>query len=83
MPGQQTFGRLIDHLNSSPAVFRDNTNRASIISKLHQINGVSWRPHHGDPTPDYTALGVNPNSISAAELDNLIVDTLDLINAKL
>lgn len=83
MTGQPTFGRLITFLDNYPAVFKDNSNRASIISDLHLINGVSWKPHHGDPTPDYTTLGMNPNSISASELDNLIQDTLNLIDVRL
>jgi wobble nucleotide-excising tRNase len=81
--GQQTFGRLISHLNNSAVVFRDNTNRTDIISKMNLINGVSWKAHHGDPNPDYTALGMNPNTISVAELDNLIQDTLNLIETRL
>ena len=83
MTGQQTFGRLITFLNTLPVVFRDNTNRATIISTLNLINGVSWKPHHGDPTPNYTTLGMNPNSITASELDNLIQDTLNLIDVQL
>lgn len=83
MTGQQTFGRLISFLNAYPAIFRDDTNRADIISKLNLINGVSWRSHHGDPNPDYTALGMNPNTIAVAELDNLIQDTLSLIEMRL
>ena len=83
MTGQQTFGRLISHLNNSAVVFRDNTNRTDIISKMNLINGVSWKAHHGDPNPDYTALGMNPNTISVAELDNLIQDTLNLIETRL
>lgn len=83
MTGQQTFGRLISFLNNHPAIFRDNANRGDIISKLHLINGVSWRSHHGDPNPDYIALGMNPNTISVAELDNLIQDTLSLIEVRL
>ncbi|MEA4995396.1 MAG: AAA family ATPase [Petrimonas sp.] len=83
MTGQQTFGRLISFLNTSPVTFRDNVNRTDIISKLNLINGVSWKSHHGDPNPDYTTLGVNPNSITIAELDNLIEDTLDLIETRL
>lgn len=83
MTGQQTFGRLISFLNAYPAVFRDNTNRADIISKLNLINGVSWRSHHGDPNPDYTVLGMNPNTITVTELDNLIQDTLNLIEIRL
>jgi wobble nucleotide-excising tRNase len=83
MTVQQTFGRLISFLDGFPVVFRDNANRAAIISALHLINGVSWKPHHGDPNPDYTMLGMNPNTITAPELDNLIQDTLDLIEVQL
>ena len=81
--GHKTFGRLIDFLNTSGAVFRDNTNRASIITNLHLINSVSWKPHHGTPTPNYSTMGMNPNTITAAELDNLIQDTLNLIENQL
>ena len=83
LTGQQTYGRLILFLDTFPVIFRDNADRASIISKLHLINGVSWKPHHGDPTPNYTSLGMNPNSITAPELDNLIQDTLILIQVQL
>ena len=83
MTGQQTFGRLISFLNAFPATYRDNANRADIISKLNLINGVSWKSHHGDPNPDYTTLGVNPNTITVTELDNLIQDTLNLIEIRL
>jgi len=83
MIGQQTFGRLITFLDGLPVVFRDNTNRATIISTLHLINGVSWKTHHGDPTPNYTTLGMNPNTITSPELDNLIQDTLNLIEVQL
>lgn len=83
MTGQQTFGRLINFLDNHPVIFRNNTNRNTIISKLHLINGVSWKPHHGDPAPNYSTLGMNPNTISASELDNLIQDTLNLIDVEL
>lgn len=83
MSGQQTFGRLIQHLNNFPVTFRDNANRTDIISKLNLINGVSWKSHHGDPNPDYTVLGMNPNTITVTELDNLIQDTLNLIEIRL
>ncbi len=83
MTGIQTFGRLITFLDTLPVVFRDNANRTTIISTLHLINGVSWKPHHGDPTPDYTMLGINPNTITEPELDNLIQDTLNLIEVQL
>lgn len=83
MTGQATFGKLISFLNTYPAIFRDNANRTDIILKLNLINGVSWRSHHGDPNPDYTALGMNPHTITVAELDNLIQDTLNLIEMRL
>ncbi|MFY7937334.1 MAG: AAA family ATPase [Flavobacterium sp.] len=83
MTGQKTFGRLISFLDTSGVVFRDNGNRATIISNLNLINGVSWKQHHGDPNPDYTTLGMNPNTITAPELDNLIQDTLNLIEVQL
>lgn len=83
MTGQKTFGRLISFLDTSGVVFRDNANRATIIANLNLINGVSWKQHHGDPNPDYAALGMNPNTITAPELDNLIQDTLNLIEMQL
>ncbi len=83
MTGQQTFGRLINFLDTHPVVFRDNINRNTIISTLHLINGVSWKPHHGDPSPNYSSLGMNPNTITASELDNLIQDTIELIDVQL
>ena len=83
MTEQQTFGRLISFLDTLPVIFRDNANRTDIISKLNLINGVSWKSHHGDPNPDYIALGMNPNTITVTELDNLIQDTLSLIETRL
>ena len=80
MPGQKTFGCLVAFLDSAGVVFRDNVNRETIILNLNLINSVSWKPHHGTPMPDYATLGMNPNSITASELDNLIQDTLNLIN---
>ena len=83
MTDLKTFGRLISFLNTSGVVFRNNGNRATIISNLNLINSVSWKQHHGDPNPDYTTLGMNPNTITASELDNLIQDTLNLIEVEL
>ena len=83
MTGQATFGRLISFLNTHPITFRDNANRDDIILKLNLINGASWRSHHGDPNPDYAALGMNPHTITVTELDNLIQDTLNLIEMRL
>lgn len=79
----QTFGALITTLDNQGITFRDNTNRASIISKLKTINSISWRPHHGEPIPDYTSLGVNPSTITETELANVINDTLRLIDIEI
>ena len=83
MTRQKTFGNLILFLDSSGVVFRDNANRTAIIGNLHLINSVSWKPHHGDPMPNFATLSINPNTITAAELDNLIQDTLNLIEVQL
>jgi wobble nucleotide-excising tRNase len=83
MSGIKTFGRLIAFLKTSTVVFRDNGNRANIIANLNLINSVSWKPHHGDPMPNYSTLGINPNSITASELDNLIQDTLNMVENQL
>ncbi len=83
MGGQATFGRLITYIDRQQVVFRDNTNRQRIVDKLNLINSVSWMPHHGIARPNFTTLGIDPHSITAAELDNLIQDTLDLIENKL
>lgn len=83
MTGQKTFGRLISFLDTSGIIFRDNINRTDIINNLNLINSVSWMPHHGNPLPNFTAIGINPHTITASELDNLIQDTLRLIDTQL
>ncbi|UAM99542.1 AAA family ATPase [Polaribacter litorisediminis] len=83
MTGQQTFGRLISFLDTSGVIFRDNGNRSDIINNLNLINSVSWMPHHGNPAPNYSIIGINPHTITASELDNLIQDTLMLIDTRL
>lgn len=83
MTGSKTFGNLIRHLDANGVVFRDNANRVDIINNLNLINSISWRPHHGTPQPNYSTLGINPHSITAPELDNLIQDTLNLVNDQL
>jgi hypothetical protein len=79
----QTFGNLITILVSQGVVFRDNTNGSAIISKLNLINGISCKSHHGEPIPDYTSLGANPNTMNVTELANFVTDTLDLIDNRL
>jgi len=83
MPGHKTFGKLISFLDTAGVAFRDNANRATIITNLHLINSVSWRSHHGDPMPNFATIGINPNTITASELDNLIQDTLNLIEIEI
>ena len=79
----RTFGNLITELVKQGVVFRDNTNQAGIITKLRLINGISCKPHHGEPVPDYAALGADPNSMTVVELANFVQDTLELIDDKL
>lgn len=79
----QTFGNLIKTLDEQNIVFRDDTNRITIISKLHTINAVSWRLHHGEPSPDFGSLRFDPNAICIAELANFVTDTLNLIDNQL
>ncbi len=83
MTGQQTFGRLILFLDTSGVIFKDNVSRSDIIDNLNLINSISWMPHHGNPSPNYATIGINPNTITASELDNFIQDTLELIDLKL
>jgi len=83
MTRQRTFGNLISFIDTSGVVFRDNANRVDIINTLNLINSVSWMPHHGNPLPNYTLIGINPHTITASELDNLIQDTLRLIDLRL
>jgi len=82
-PNRQTFGNLIGHLVTQNVVFRDDSNRTTIISKLNLINGISCRPHHGDPIPDYSTLGSNPNTMTVTELAHFVTDTLNLVDNEL
>ena len=79
----QTFGNLITTLINQGVIFRNNVNRRNIISKLNLINGVSCRPHHGEPVPDYAILGSNPNTMNVTELANFVTDTFNLIDSEL
>lgn len=79
----QTFGTLIDTLVSQNVVFRDNTNRTVIISKLRLLNGISCKPHHGEPTPDYASLGADPATMTITELAGYITDTFQLIDTQI
>jgi wobble nucleotide-excising tRNase len=79
---QQTFGNIINKLSSTGVNFRD-TQRQQVIDKLNLLNGISCGPHHGEPIPDYTALGVDPVTITITELCAFITDTLDLIDNRL
>lgn len=82
-PNNRTLGRLISTLDTAGVIFRDNLHRTDILSQLRLINGISCKPHHGEPMPDYTVLGVNPNTIGVSELANFVSDTLNLIDSKL
>jgi wobble nucleotide-excising tRNase len=81
-PNDQTFGRVITTLANSATVFRDN-NRQQVIDLLNLINKISCKPHHGEPTPDYVSLGVDPATMNETELCNFINNTIDLIDNRL
>lgn len=44
------------------------------------INAVSYKPHHGEPEPDYRVWGVNPSTMTVRELADFVRNTLDLID---
>jgi wobble nucleotide-excising tRNase len=79
----QTFGNLIREMEIQGIVFRNNSNRTTIISNLNLINGISCRPHHGEAIPDYATLGANPKTMNVTELSNFITDTLNLVDNEL
>lgn len=47
------------------------------------INAASCKPHHGEPNPDFVALGIDPTTINVVELSQLVQDTLSLIDNEL
>jgi wobble nucleotide-excising tRNase len=79
-PNERTFGRLISELVRQNVLFRNDTVPPTIISKMRMLNSVSCKPHHGEPMPNYAAIGMNPNTITVTELANLVLDTMDLID---
>lgn len=82
-PNNRTFGNLITTLDANSVPFRDNTNRSIILQKLRLINSVSCKPHHGEPNPDFVALGIDPTTMNVVELSHLVQDTLSLIDNEL
>lgn len=78
----QTFGKIITHLTTTGVAFRDS-NTQDVIDLLKLINNISCKPHHGEPTPDYVALGVDPATINETELCHFITDTINLIDNRL
>lgn len=79
----RTLGNLIHTLDINLVPFRDNTNRSTILQKLMLINAASCKPHHGEPNPDFVALGIDPTTINVVELSQLVQDTLSLIDNEL
>jgi len=82
-PNRQTFGTCIDELENSGVPFRENNDRNNIIRLLRVLNGISCKPHHGEATPDYEKLGVNPSKITDTELALFVKKTFKLIDEKL
>jgi wobble nucleotide-excising tRNase len=80
----ETFGKMIDKLEIVGKVtFKNEANRTKIISDLRLLNGVSWKPHHGEAKPNFGKLGVNPNTITDTALAKLVSRTFNLIDNEL
>lgn len=78
----QTFGRIITQLSIASVTFRDN-NTQDVIDLLKLINNISCKPHHGEPIPDYVAIGIDPATMNETELCHFITDTINLIDNRL
>lgn len=77
----ETFGKMINKLETPGIViFRDDPNRETIISDLRLLNGISWKPHHGEAKPNYGKLGHDPSTISDKALALLVKKTFKLID---
>ncbi len=81
-PSQRTFGNIISTLETAGTTFRD-TNTAVVLTDLRTINGVSCKPHHGEPVQDYGTLGVHPDTMTVTELTSFVQQTLDLVDHRL
>lgn len=79
---EQTFGKVITTLVSSGVVFRDPDGQ-QVIDKLKMINVVSCKPHHGEPEPEFSAIGVDPATMNITELCGFVNDTIALIDDRL
>lgn len=82
-PNNRTLGTLITTIDAGGVIFRDNANRPNVLATLRLINGISCKPHHGEPMPNYATLGTDPNIITVTELAAFVQDTLDLIDNRL
>lgn len=78
----QTLGSIINKLDTGGVAFRDS-NRQAVLDLLRLINNISCKSHHGEPLPDYAALGTDPATINVTELCHFITDTIDLIDKRL
>ncbi|MBS1509365.1 MAG: AAA family ATPase [Bacteroidetes bacterium] len=78
----KTLGSIITDVDNSGINFRD-ANRADVLGALRLLNGVSAKPHHGEPTPDYNVLGIDPTTITVTELANCVQDALNLIDTRI
>lgn len=78
----QTFGKIITTLANGGVTFRD-MNRQQVLDKLNLINSISCKPHHGEPQPDFIALGMDPMTMNVTELCGFIQDTIELIDNRL
>ena len=74
-----TFGKLIDRLKQMPCTFV-NPDKNSVITKLMDLDEMSWKTHHGtvDEMDVYHEVDLTP-----AEAQNYVQDTLNLLEKEL
>jgi hypothetical protein len=77
---RRTLGNLIIELENSHVRFARDTDPPSVLSKLRMINQVSWRPHHGDPSPTPEQSFAGTALPGVTELASLIRETTQLID---
>lgn len=70
-----TLGKLIEHLNSTPCQYA-NRDKASVTTRLMNLNEISWRAHHG--TIDEMAV-YSERQLTMSEAQNYVRMALDTL----
>lgn len=74
-----TFGNLITLLKNSTCVFV-NPNKADVISKLNNLDEMSWRTHHANPDEMDVYHEIN---LTPVEAKQYVQKTLDMLEKEL